>query len=106
MCLYFHAERDLAAYVHGDNFVLAGSRLQLNWFREALSESMLVKVEGVLGPDQSRGDVQELLCLNRIVRWVTSDAGEDRIELEADPPTCRDSCEEFRPRWPEGPHSF
>ena len=84
VCLYFHAERNLAAYIHGDSFVLTGIRTQLEWFRASLSEYMLVKVEGVLGPDRSLGDTQELLCLNRIVRWVT-EHGIDTIEIEADP---------------------
>jgi len=66
------------AVVHGDDFVLAGSRGALAWAHRAFEESFLTKVVGCLGgaPDE----VQELRILNRVVRW-----GPEGISYEADP---------------------
>ncbi|CAK0839184.1 unnamed protein product [Prorocentrum cordatum] len=70
----------LAAYVYGDNFVLKGSRTDnLEFYRE-LQKYMRVKLEGMLGPNKSAGDVQEVVCLNRIFRWTSR----GDVELEAD----------------------
>ena len=84
-CLFNHLSRNMQVYVYGDNFVGRGSRLDLKWLADSLSVHMWVKVEGVLGPDMSQGDVSEILCLNRIIRWVRETGSEPaRIEIEAD----------------------
>ena len=44
----------------------------------------MAKKEGILGPNRSLCDVQEITCLNKILRWVKDDSGE-AIEIEADP---------------------
>ena len=44
----------------------------------------MAKKEGILGPNRSLCDVQEITCLNKIFRWVKDDSGE-AIEIEADP---------------------
>ena len=47
---------------------------------------MKAKLEGVLGPSPSQGDVQEVTCLNKIFRWVAGSNGAvPAIEIEPDP---------------------
>ena len=55
-------------------------------FYEAIKEHMegMVKHLGSLGPRKDLGDVQEIRCLNRVIRWVKSESG-DRVEWEPDP---------------------
>eukprot|EP00971_Amphidinium_carterae_P347423 6489422-Amphidinium_carterae.4 len=54
-----------------------------------LKEHMMVKVEGLLGPDKSAGEDQEVLCLNRIFRWVPERGDQcECIEIEGDPRHC------------------
>ncbi|CAK0865658.1 unnamed protein product, partial [Prorocentrum cordatum] len=79
-CIYRRGDGKLVAYVYGDNFVLKGSRTDnLEFYRE-LQKYMWVKLEGMLGPNKSAGDVQEVVCLNRVFRWVSR----GDVELEAD----------------------
>ncbi|CAK0853831.1 unnamed protein product [Prorocentrum cordatum] len=79
-CIYRRGDGKLVAYVYGDNFVLKGSRADnLEFYRE-LQKYMWVKLEGMLGPSKSAGDVQEVVCLNRVFRWTSR----GDVELEAD----------------------
>ena len=71
--LYHHKERDVTVFVHGDDFIGLGSRGQIQWFINLLKSGLIVKVRGILGPDKARGDVQEIICLNRIIRWNLPD---------------------------------
>ena len=45
----------------------------------------MVKHLGNLGPRKDLGDVQEIRCLNRIIRWVGDRGSEPRVEWEPDP---------------------
>jgi len=85
-CCYHHVKWDLKVYRHGDDFVVLGSRRSLEIFFVEVNKHMIVKRRGVLGPDPSKGDVDEIICLNRIIRWI-SDSGDERerIEYEPDP---------------------
>ncbi|CAK0899647.1 unnamed protein product, partial [Prorocentrum cordatum] len=79
-CIYRRGDGKLAAYVYGDNFVLKGSRADnLEFYRE-LQKCTWVKLEGMLGPNKSSGDVQEVVCLNRVFRRTSR----GDVELEAD----------------------
>eukprot|EP00973_Karenia_brevis_P012673 1719045-Karenia_brevis.AAC.1 len=52
-----------------------------------MREHMWVKVEGRLGPNVAARDVQEVVCLNKIFRWVPGSASPPVagcIEIEAD----------------------
>ena len=69
-CIYSHAERTLVCYRHGDDFVLLGSREDQLWFYKGLNEHMLCKHTGSLGPAKTKGDIQEIRCLNRLIRFV------------------------------------
>ena len=67
-CIYRSSDGKLLAYIYGDNFVLKCKRADnLEFYRE-LQKYMWVKLEGMLGPNKSAGDVQEVVCLNRIFR--------------------------------------
>ena len=83
-CVFEHEKKQLTAYVYGDNFTVKGTRDEVEKFLVDLSEHMVAKKEGILGPNKSLGDVQEITCLNKIFRWVKDDSGE-AIEIEADP---------------------
>ncbi|CAK0877935.1 unnamed protein product [Prorocentrum cordatum] len=79
-CIYRRGDGKLAAYVYGDNFALKGSRADnLEFYRE-LQKCAWAKLEGVLGPNKSAGDVQEVVCLNRVFCWTSR----GDVELEAD----------------------
>ena len=52
----------------------------MDWITAALSKDILLKVCGRLGGDKERGDIQEIRCLNRVIRWE-----EGGLTMEADP---------------------
>ena len=86
-CLYFRARDGVAVFRHGDDFVVHGTRSQIETFRAELSKHLLVKHLGNLGPSAALGDKTEVRMLNRILRWVDPPYGKgrERIEYEADP---------------------
>ena len=56
-----------------------------NGFVSELNNYMIANVEGILGPDISKGDVDEVVCLNRIFRYCRAENGApDSVETEAD----------------------
>ena len=75
--LFYHAGRDLAMAVHGDDFVLCGFGADLDWAAEYLKSCFEIKVRAVLGGGS--GDDKEAIVLGRTVRW-----GKQGIEYEAD----------------------
>ena len=77
-CCYRHSSKDLSCVVHGDDFVFAGVESDLEWARQQMEKSFLVKVIGRLGGDKQ--DVRELRVLNRVLSWRSGG-----IQLEADP---------------------
>ena len=86
VCLYWHPTRFIRVYRHGDDWVCVCSRVEAEWFRSELNLHMIVKCRGILGPRKDLGDCQEIVCLNRILRWCNEDTtGPERIEYEADP---------------------
>jgi hypothetical protein len=81
-CLCYNPATKVRFFRHGDDFVVLGSRAAVKNYAEELGKYLIVKVRGVLGPRKDLGDVQEIVILNRIVRWVPGD--KERIEMEAD----------------------
>eukprot|EP00971_Amphidinium_carterae_P325489 6455761-Amphidinium_carterae.2 len=82
-CLFHHKERQIIAFVYGDNFTTVASREQQAWFKEALAVHMWSKHEGTLGPSET--DDKEVVCLNRIFRWNRSSSMDgESIDVEAD----------------------
>ena len=57
-CIFNNQKRNMQAFVHGDNFIIKGTRSNCQWFKGALSERMQVKVEGILGPSKELGELR------------------------------------------------
>ncbi len=88
VCVYCHKEKEAVCVRHGDDFILLATREVQKWFHEELNKHMqdMVKHLGSLGPREELGDVQEIRCLNRIIRWVNwPPRGKDaHVEWEPD----------------------
>ena len=65
-------------------FFIVGDRDTCNEFANQLRKSLIVKVRGILGPMAEKGDIQEIIALNRILRWRRIN-NFDQIEIEGDP---------------------
>ena len=76
-CTFYHPDKNLRTYIHGDDYVTVGKEADLKWLRNKLEEKYEIKTQ-VLGPD--KGDSQQIRILNRILTWT-----EKGIEYEADP---------------------
>ena len=71
-CLFHKSTSGQRCWVHGDDFVLLSPRNCVNEFADGLGKHMLVKVRGVLGPQQRPGgDIGEMRILEdaRHIRW-------------------------------------
>ena len=79
-CLFLHEQRRLRAFIHGDDFVLAGTDQHLLWFEVEAKKHILLKRVAFFGPDPI--DDKEMRVLNRILHW---DVETDAIEWEGDP---------------------
>ncbi len=77
-CCYFHAQLEVRAIVHGDDFVLTGRAAALDKVKAGMHERFLLKELGRLGGEP--GELRELRVLNRVIRWTS--AG---LKYEADP---------------------
>jgi hypothetical protein len=87
-CIYFSKEWNAPCWRHGDDFVLLATRAQHVEFMTRANKEMIFKCEGILGPCKDLGDVPEVRCLNRILRFVQpafSKAELGYVEWEADP---------------------
>ena len=73
-----HSSKDRSCVVHGHDFVFAGVDSDLEWARQQMEKSFLVKVIGRPGGDKQ--DVRELRAQNRVLSWRSGG-----IQLEADP---------------------
>lgn len=87
-CIYYNKEWNAPCWRHGDDFVLLATRAQHAEFMKKANEQMILKCEGILGPCKDLGDLPEVRCLNRILRYVQpAFAGIEKgyVEWEADP---------------------
>ena len=75
-CDYYHSQRNIQVYVHGDNFVAVAHRAQNKWFRDQLTSAYKIKTK-LMGDEANESQVR---ILNRIVSWSSN-----AIEYEADP---------------------
>ena len=75
---FYHAEREVRIVVHGDDFVVEGKQSDLEWVRDVLAAKYILKVRGILGPEQ--GDQKSIVVLGRVVDWRA-----DELWWEADP---------------------
>ena len=77
-CVFYHKEKGIRTFVHGDEYVSIGMPEEFKWMREQLERKYQVKTQTLgLGKD----DVQELKVLNRVISWK----GHKGITYEADP---------------------
>lgn len=65
-CVFYHQERAIRAYVHGDDYVSTGMSHQLKWLKQELEKQYQIKTQ-VLGGEE--GHLKEVKILNRIVVW-------------------------------------
>lgn len=85
-CLYHNEEKQLKVVRHGDDSICLGTRDGQRWFHEELGKHPLMKLRGVLGPDRSRGDIGEIRCPNRSLRWERAQGNSpEHIAWEPDP---------------------
>ena len=73
-CIFVHVERNLRVFVHGDDFVTAGTLPHCRWFRAEMASTWEIKERGALGYE-----LTEVRILGRVLRRTS--AG---YELEAD----------------------
>ena len=64
---FYHPERDTAAVVHGDDFIVEGVDDELDFVESVLKANYEIKVRGRLGSGER--DVQEIDMLGRKIRW-------------------------------------
>ena len=77
-CVFFHRDRSIRTFVHGDDYVSTAKLAQLKWLKSKLEEKYQIKTQW-LGPGQEYQ--QEINILNRIVGWDIAKG----ILFEADP---------------------
>ena len=77
-CVFFHKERGIRTYVHGDDYVSTGMPSQLQWLKPKFEETYQVKTQ-TLGPGDDHA--REAQILNRIIQWSDING----ISYEADP---------------------
>ena len=46
-CLYFHRQRNLRTFLHGDDFATVGTRQEVRWFKAALEHRFEIKTQCV-----------------------------------------------------------
>ena len=77
-CIFYHKERGLCTYVHGDDYVTMGMPEHLGWMKAQLEKKYTVKTQ-TLGPGEK--NQQQIKLLNRVVTWHDNFG----IHCEADP---------------------
>ena len=77
-CVFYHKQRGIRTYVHGDDYVSNGMPHQLDWMKKQLESKYQVKTQ-LLGPDKHHQ--QQFKIPNHIVQWD----GTQGIIYEADP---------------------
>ena len=76
-CIYYHKQRDIQLYIHGDDFVGVGENNNISWLQKQLDGAYDMKSQ-IMG--DADNNVKQQKILNRIVNWRPSS-----IEYEADP---------------------
>ena len=77
-CVFYHEGRAIIIYVHGDDYVSAGTTANLKWLKTELERKYQVKTQ-FLGPEEDQA--KEIRILNRVIGWN----GNEGISYEADP---------------------
>ena len=84
--MFYHKEKDIRTFVHGDDYVSIGKLNSLKWVKEHLESKFQIKTQ-MLGPNQDQ--VKEVKILNRIVAWdqqkgITYEADPRHVEIMID----------------------
>ena len=66
-CVFWHPERQLICFVHGDDFTTGGPKKSLDWFKEMMEIKYELKESVRLGSGPT--DDKEGRILNRIIKW-------------------------------------
>ena len=77
-CVFYHREKGIRTYVHGDDYVSTGKTENLQWMEARLEEKYQIKTQ-LLGPEKNQE--KEVRILNRIVTWDQQRG----LRYEADP---------------------
>ena len=77
-CVFRHEDRSLVTSVHGDDFIIAGAKPDLDWFESELEARYELRKGGRTGPGDQ--DDKEGRVLNQVARGTN-----DGLEYEADP---------------------
>ena len=75
---FYHPVLGIRVVVHGDDFIIEGEEQHLWWLHDELQKRFIVKMRGVLGPEEK--DANEVVVLNRVLRWTDGE-----FHYEADP---------------------
>ena len=67
-CMFYHSERGIRVVIHGDDFTILGNEIELDWFRERISDKFEVKFRARLGPGGK--DDTSVRLLNRVIEWT------------------------------------
>ena len=65
-CVFYHKEKCIRTFVHGDDYVSTAMPKQLEWLKEQLEKRYTIKTQW-LGPGEKQS--KEIQILNRIVTW-------------------------------------
>ena len=76
-CIFYHPEKKIRSYVHGDDCVSPGSPEALMWMQKKLEQKYQVKTQ-LLGPGEDHN--RQLKIFNTVVTWH----GHKGITYEAD----------------------
>ena len=58
-CLYYHRQRNLRTFLHGDDFATVGTRPEVQWFKSALEKRFEIKTQCV-GPGAVAGGLKKV----------------------------------------------
>ena len=53
-CLYYHPQRNLRTFLHGDDFATVGTRPEVQWFKSSLEKRFEIKTQ-CIGPGAVAG---------------------------------------------------
>ena len=66
--LFYHADKDLALEVHGDDFTFCGLEEDLRWIAELMGSWFDIKIRGMVGNDPS--ELKEITISGRTLRYT------------------------------------
>ena len=68
-CAFYHPGRDVRIVVLGDDFVVEGEDEDLEWVRSVLEAKYIVKMRGIVGPEEKDKKCIEIFLERGAVEW-------------------------------------